>query len=161
MSIAREPLGKHLPPKITDARLARQYAAIAPRLGRSRRFAFAGPVGFAMAGGIAALAIVWLVRRPQPATVLADGTWLESAGSGSAPAVTLAEGSRVALPPSSRVRLPSTRPAAIRIDVAHGRVDVQATHVDGRTFVVGARGYEVLVVGTRFSVQDDGRVRVH
>ena len=161
MTLVREPLSKHLPPKVGDARLARQYAAIAPRLHRGRRFAFAAPAGFAMAGAIAALAIVWLVRRPQPATVLADGTWLESAGSGSAPAVTLAEGSRVSLAPSSRVRLTSTKPDAIRIDVERGRVDVQATHVDGRTFVVGAHGYEVLVIGTRFSVQDDGRVRVH
>jgi transmembrane sensor len=69
--------------------------------------------------------------------------------------ITLAEGSRVDLGPSTRARLTSARPKAIRIDLERGSVDIEATHVEGRTFVVGAGGYEVRVVGTHFAVRRD------
>ena len=166
MSATGEPLAKHVPPRLTQARLARQWDAIEGKLGSRRRIGVALPLGGAFAAAVAALAIVILVRRapvtaPTTAATLVDGTWLESPASGPAAAVVLADGSRVALGAKSRLRFTSTRANAVRLDLERGRVDVQATHVEGRTFVVGAGDVEVYVVGTRFTVEDDGPVRVH
>jgi transmembrane sensor len=113
---------------------------------------------------VAAVAIVLFVRRVPSGTTaatLVDGTWLESPAEGPAPAVVLADGSRIALGARSRLRVTSTRPDAVRLDLERGRVDVRATHVEGRSFVVAAGDVEVYVVGTRFTVEDDGPVRVH
>ena len=159
MSAAREPLSKHLPPRLTQARLARQWSAVQARARSPRsRARWALPIAFAAAAAL----VVLLVRRAPTTTAatLVDGTWLESPASGLAPAVVLADGSRVALGAKSRLRLTSTRANAIRLDLERGRVDVEATHRDARTFVVAAADVEVHVVGTRFSVEDDGPVRV-
>jgi transmembrane sensor len=165
MSATGEPLAKHVPPRLTQARLARQWGAIEGKLGSRRRIGVALPLGGVFAA-VAALAIVIFVRRapvtaPTTAATLVDGTWLESPASGPAAAVVLADGSRVALGAKSRLRFTSTRANAVRLDLERGRVDIQATHVEGRTFVVGAGDVEVHVVGTRFTVEDDGPVRVH
>ncbi len=167
MSAAREPLAKHVPPRLTQARLARQWAAIEERRaggGAARTYRrWALPIGAAFA----ALAIVLFVRRAPPAgapttaATLVDGTWLESPASGPAAAVILADGSRVSLGAKSRLRFTSTRASAVRLDLERGRVDIQATHAEGRSFVVAAGDVEVHVVGTRFTVEDDGPVRVH
>jgi transmembrane sensor len=165
MSAARDSLAKYVPPRLTGARVARQWEAIEARADASRRrWRIALPVGFAFAGAVAAFAVVILVRRAPPAATaatLVDGTWLESPASGPAPAVTLADGSRVVLGAKSRLRVTSTRPDAVRLDLERGRVDVKATHVEGRSFLVKAGDVEVYVVGTRFTVEEDGAVRVH
>ena len=163
MSPAREPLAKYVPPRLTQARLARQWSAIEAQAGTKRR-SFALPVAVGLAAAMAALVVVLFVRRAPSTTTaatLVDGTWLESASSGPAPEVVLADGSRVTLGAKSRLRLTSTRADAVRLDLERGRVDVRATHVEGRSFVVAAGDVEVHVVGTRFTVADDGPVRVH
>jgi hypothetical protein len=163
MSAAREPLGKHVTPRLTDERLSRQWGAIESKVAPRSPWRFGLPVGAGLAVAMAALVWVVAFKRAQPpvmAATLVDGTWLESPAAGPPAAVTLADGSRVALGASSRVRLTSTRADAVRLDVDHGRVDVQATHRTGRSFVVMARDVEVHVVGTRFSVEADGAVRV-
>jgi transmembrane sensor len=169
MSPSQQPLGKHLPPKLTEARLARQYAHVAARVRPARSRSW---IGMTLAtGALMALLALWITRRPTAMVSLSDGTVLESAPEGAAPAVTLADGSRLALGARSRVRLASTRADAIRIDLERGRIDVAATHAPGRTFVVAAHGYDVTVVGTRFVVEilpdervdvrvDEGRVQV-
>jgi transmembrane sensor len=161
----REALAKHVPPRLSQARLARQWEAIEARLGGEGTGAWRrGRVALALGLALAAAALVLFVRRGPTGTTaatLVDGTWLESPASGPAPAVVLADGSRVALGAKSRLRVTSTRPEAVRLDLARGRVDVRATHVEGRSFVVAAGDVEVHVVGTRFTVEDDGPVRVH
>jgi hypothetical protein len=162
MSPAREPLAKHVPPRLTQARLARQWEAIETQLEPKRR-RFALPIGLALATAVGAFVLVAFLRRTPPTTAatLVDGTWLESPASGPAPDLVLADGSHVALGAKSRLRMTSTRADAVRLDLERGRVDVRATHVEGRSFVVATGDVEVHVVGTRFSVEDDGPVRVH
>jgi transmembrane sensor len=163
MSVAPEPLAKHVPPRLTQQRLARQWDAIESRRGSRRGRGWALGIGVATAA-VAVAVLVLVVRRAPSATTaatLVDGTWLESPASGPAPAVVLADGSRVALGAQSRLRVTSSQREAVRLDLERGRVDVQATHVEGRTFLVVAREVEVHVVGTRFTVEDDGPVRVH
>jgi hypothetical protein len=41
----------------------------------------------------------------------------------------------------------------VRIELERGSVDIEAPHVEGRSFAVAAAGFEVRVVGTHFSVE--------
>jgi FecR-like protein len=149
---------KNLVPLITESRLARQYAAIRERMPAKpprRRGWLAW--GVAMAS-LAALAFVLYRTAGGRSAGLVDEAVIESGPAGDlahATAVTLADGSRVELGASTRARLTSARPRAIRIDLERGSVDIEATHVEGRTFVVGAGLYEVRVVGTHFAVRRD------
>jgi transmembrane sensor len=149
---------KNLVPLITESRLSRQYAAIRERVPATppRRRIW---TGWAVAAALASvLAIVALRTVGLRSPALVDDTVVESGppAEGARPtSITLSEGSRVELGASTRARLTSTRPKAIRIDLERGTVDIEATHVDGRTFVVGAGGYEVRVVGTHFAVRRD------
>jgi hypothetical protein len=156
---------RHLAPPITESRLSRQYEAVRRRApstpARQRAWA-----GWVVAAACAAVLAGVLLRRPgAQATGLVDGAVLESGPTGEgAPATSLrlADGSRVDLGASTRARLTSARPTTVRIDLERGDIEVDATHVDGRTFVVGAGAHEVRVVGTHFAVHlDPGRqVRV-
>jgi len=166
MSDARsQPLARHLQPKLTAARVAGQWERIEARIGGRQRAKVAVPIGVALAvTALAAAFFLW--RAPSrdtrtAAATIVDGTWLESPASGPASAVVLADGSRVTLGASSRLRVTSTGPLAVRLDLARGRADVRATHVEGRSFVVAAGDVEVHVVGTTFTVEDDAVVRVH
>jgi transmembrane sensor len=149
---------KNLVPLITESRLARQYAAIRERVPAApprRRFW----AGWAVAAALASVLVVVVLRAALfRSSALVDDAVVESGPSadGARPtSITLAEGSRVELGPSTRARLTSARPKAIRIDLERGSVEIEATHVEGRTFVVGAGGYEVRVVGTHFVVRRD------
>jgi transmembrane sensor len=155
-------------PLLTEARVARQYAAIAARVPpRPRRGA--AWVGWVCAAGLAVVMAVTMVRASRHQGAIAgvdavEGAVVESAGADGADptSIDLPDGSRVVLRPSSRARLTSARRTSIRLDVDRGEVEVEATHVEGRTFVVGAGPYEVHVVGTHFDVRRDpaGQVTV-
>ena len=157
---------KNLVPPITESRLARQFAAVRARIPSRppRRFSWAASRGgWAVAAACAAaLAFTWFRLGTRPAT-LVDGTVVESAPArdgAQTTSILLADGSRVDLGAASRARLTSTRPKAIRIDLERGSIDVEATHVEGRTFEVAAGAYEVHVVGTHFAVERDPGERV-
>jgi transmembrane sensor len=165
--MSRVDLKANLSPPLSEARLARQYAAIrarAPAAPRWNSGSWRGGLGWAAAAmATALLAVVLVGSRTRAARTggLVDQTVLES-GPADPVRVTLGDGSRLELNPSSRARLTSARPTAIRVDLERGGVEVEATHVEGRTFVVGAGAYEVSVVGTHFAVtrDDGGRVAV-
>jgi len=154
----------HLVPPVTESRLARQYDVVRARIPRPRRRRPAW-VGWAVAAAsTAALVIVlWRVGRMRKSG-LVDEAVLESGPAAEGTRVTLADGSSVQLGAATRARLASAQPKAIRIDLDRGVVEIDATHVDGRSFVVGAGAYEVHVVGTHFWVErhpgDDIVVRV-
>ena len=149
---------RNLVPLITESRLSRQYAAIRERVPEApprRRFW----VGWAVAAAFAtALALVVFRTAGVRSSGLVDDAVVESGPATDgmhATSVTLADGSRVDLGASTRARLTSARRQAIRIDLERGSLDIEATHLDGRTFVVGAGAYEVRVVGTHFAVHRD------
>jgi transmembrane sensor len=146
---------KNLVPLVTESRLARQYAAIRSRVPAApqRRRAWATGAGWAVAAmATTALAVVVVRGERSRSAGLVDETVIES-GAGAATSVTLADGSRVELGAATRARLTSAKATAIRIDLERGSVDIEATHVAGRTFVVGAGPYDVRVVGTHFAVR--------
>ncbi len=149
---------KNLVPLITESRMARQYAAIRERVPSApppRRTW----MGWVVAAGFAAALAVFVFRaKAFRAPALVEDAVVESGPSsdGAKPtSITLAEGSRIELGASTRARLTSARPKAVRIDLERGSVEIEATHVEGRTFVVGAGAYEVHVVGTHFAVRRD------
>jgi hypothetical protein len=151
--------GRALVPPLTAARLARQYEAVRARVrGVRGRRAWAG---WALAAAAAiACVVVWVVVRRPPASVGGmEGAMLES-GAGQGVHVTLAEGSQLDLAAESRARLTSARPTSVRIDLEKGRVEIEATHVAARSFVVAAGAYEVRVVGTHFVVERSPGQRV-
>jgi transmembrane sensor len=149
---------RKLVPLITESRLSRQYAAIRERVPEApsrRRFW----VGWVVAAAFAtALALVVVRTASVRSSGLVDDAVVESGPATDgvhATSVTLADGSRVDLGASTRARLTSARRQAIRIDLERGSLEIEATHLDGRTFVVGAGAYEVRVVGTHFVVHRD------
>jgi transmembrane sensor len=153
---------KNVMPPITESRLTRQYARIRERVpvARPRR----GWAAWAVtAAALAALAVVLVRTGRAPQAILDDGAIVES-GTGAdgtrVTSVTLADGSRIELGASTRARLTSDRPRAIRVDLERGAVDIEATHVEGRTFVIGAGAYDVRVVGTHFAVTRDPGDRI-
>lgn len=153
---------KNLMPLVTESCLARQYAAIRSRVPAAprRRRAWATGTGWAVAAmATTALAVVVVRGERSRSAVLVDEAVIES-GAGAASSVTLADGSRVNLGAATRARLTSAKATAIRIDLERGSVDVEATHVEGRTFVVGAGPYDVRVVGTHFAVRRDPGAQV-
>jgi hypothetical protein len=156
---------KNLVPLVTESRLARQYAAIRARVPAAPRKRFAwGPWLVAAAATTALVVVVVRGERPR-AVAVDDETIIESAaaidGQAAPPtSITLADGSRVDLGAGTRARLTSAKAKAIRIDLERGAVDIEATHVEGRTFVVGAGPYDVHVVGTHFTVRRDPGAQV-
>jgi TolA-binding protein len=149
---------KDVVPPLTESRVARQYAAIAARAPAVR------PRGtkwltFAVAAGLAVALAGATLRAVQVRGAGAiEGAVIESGslGGGQSPtSLTLADGSRIELGAATRARLTSARSTSVRIDLERGSLEVEATHVDGRTFVVGAGAYEVRVVGTHFYVRRD------
>jgi len=149
---------KDVVPPLTESRVARQYAAIAARAPAVRPRA-AKWVTFAVAAGLALALAGTTLRAVQVRSAGAiEGAVIESGsgGDGQTPtSVALADGSRIELGAATRARLTSARSASVRIDLERGSLEVEATHVDGRTFIVGAGGYEVRVVGTHFYVRRD------
>jgi transmembrane sensor len=158
----------NLVPAITESRLARQYDAIRTRMpatpGRVRGGSRLAGLGWALAAAstLVLVLVVFWARSGRNAN-LVDEAVLESgstADGANGMTVTLADGSSVQLGAATRARLTSARPKAIRIDLERGAIEIEATHLEGRTFVVGAGGYDVHVVGTHFSVQRDPNDRV-
>ncbi len=104
--------------------------------------------------------LVFARRIPSRTPTLTDSAVLVAGASEEPVRVALPEGSSVELAANTRAKLTSVQPKAIRIDVETGSVDIEATHVAGRTFVVGAGSYEVRVSGTHFRVQRIPGLRV-
>jgi transmembrane sensor len=145
----------YLVPLITESRLARQYDAVRARMPAPRRPGRAWVGWVVAAASTAALAIVLWRAGSVRKSGLVDEAVLESGSTADGVRVTLADGSSLQLAAATRARLTSAQPKAIRIDLDRGAVEIEATHVDGRSFVVGAGLYEVRVVGTHFAVQRD------
>jgi transmembrane sensor len=159
---------KDIVPPLTEARIARQYAAVAARAPAARARGMGGRwLVWAVAAGMTVAIAGATLHAMQARTAGAiEGAVIESGATaaGQPPtSVTLADGSRIELGATTRARLTSARSTSIRIDLERGTLEVEATHVEGRTFVVGAGAYEVRVVGTHFSVRREAgeEVSVH
>lgn len=157
-------LADHVRPRLPEARIDRQWAAIeaaglpGPAPARSRRgMLFSGAVGLAAVG--AALALVVHVRAPQS---LPAGALLESPEAGVA--VQLEDGSRVELAPRAQLQLLENRPQEVALELRSGSARFVVTHDRARRFAIKAGAAEVRVIGTRFALtrtRHGDRERVH
>src|ERR1700690_3699687 len=85
-------------------------------------------------------------------------------------AMTLADGSHVRLRDDGRVRLEHFEQGSVEMTLEQGTAEFEITHVVGRRFVVHAGRFDVIDVGTRFTVSldesatrvrvDEGRVEI-
>jgi transmembrane sensor len=163
MSTENRSLSRHVTPALSEARLARQFGVIAQRLDEKPR-ARAWPFAAAAAGVVLTCALGVVIARPWVArrSGVAEGAVLESGPTSEGAKVTFADGSEVTLERASRARVVLDRADAVRLEIERGGVEIEATHVAGRSFVVMARGYEVKVVGTHFEVRaSPDAVEVH
>lgn len=161
--MADQRLAEHVRTRVNNARVERQWSAIAaaglpgPARGRSRRAIWLAALGsVACAGAIAAAFLL----RPA-AGGLPSGAMIESAQA--EVAVRLEDGSRVQLAPKSQLRLLANAPSAIALELRSGTARFDVTHVPGRSFAVKAGTAEVSVIGTRFALTrqpEAGFVRV-
>lgn len=85
---------------------------------------------------------------------VSTGEWVDT-GAHSAVAQ-LPEGSVVELASGTRARFAEASPHSVRVSLEQGSVRVDATHREGRRFVVVSGDVEVAVVGTRFLVVREG-----
>ena len=146
--MTRHALGRYLKTRPSPEQVDRSWRAIRDGLRRrspSRAIAVA-----ALAAAL--LVLVLLVPMPWRKTASIQGTVIETDAAHSQ-TVTLAEGSRVVLGPSSKLLLVDVSTQHVRLELERGTIDVDATHRAGRTFSVGARQLDIEVVGTRFHVE--------
>ena len=144
-------LARYMQPPLDEARMERQWERLReyqekPRLQRPRGLAVALGVACLLAGVVAVFRLA-SVTTPLPT----EGTLVETSASNVQP-LTLSDGSRVLLSESSRVRLSTVRPEAIKLVLARGAVSLEVAHDKKRSFTVSAGGYDMVVHGTRFSV---------
>lgn len=147
------PLSTHVRAPVDEARLARQWSRIAPRLGEPRRrhfFLLAIPAVLLVAS-----LLFLLVRPARSPSATPRGSTDE--------VLTLPDGSRVALAPATQMSVVAATPDRVHLALESGAIDVEATHRDGRSFTVSASSYRVIVVGTHFTVRKEsvnGRIIV-
>jgi transmembrane sensor len=151
MRTAKE-LARYMQPVLDEARMERQWERLRnfqekPALARPR-------ARLALALGVACLLTGLLVAfRWSAATgpLPTEGTLVETSATNIQP-LTLSDGSRVLLSESSRVKLSTVRPEAVRLVLTRGAVSLDVAHDKKRSFTVSAGGYDLVVHGTRFSV---------
>jgi TolA-binding protein len=144
-------LSEHVVAEPTPAEMRRQWEAIAPRLRRGpprRR-----PLVRLLAGsGLATVALLALVLGARTRTPREFASQTEPAS------LTLGDGSRIELRPSSDVRVLVERPREVRLQVVRGGARFDVRPDPGRRFQVLAAAVEVVVIGTAFTVDlADGR----
>lgn len=150
MRTAKE-LARYMPAPVDEARLERQWERLRehrekPAVRRPRTIALALGVTCLLAGLV--VAFRWIGVSSSLPT---EGTLVETSATNVQP-LNLADGSRVLLSESSRVRLSTLRPAAIKLVLTRGAVSLDVAHDKKRSFTVSAGDYDLVVHGTRFSV---------
>ena len=150
------PLASYLEPEVSQARIARNRAAIEARLARpwwlSLRVAGVGALAVAVA---VAVVIAW------PSAHVGPSVWSAAAGervrtTERVRSVALLDGTVVALAAHSSIRGIVNRAAEVAMELESGGAVFDVTRNPARAFVVHAGAVEVRVLGTRFRVSRTG-----
>ena len=150
MTRERVQLARYVEPEITEARIARQWAAVEQRGLPSDPASRWGFRGLALSGVPVLLALALFVWWGAPHQALPGDAFVESA---EAPiALRLHDGSGVELDARTRLRVLRDQVDAVELALASGAARFDVTHVKGRTFTVALGSALVTVVGTRFDV---------
>ncbi|MFZ5892047.1 MAG: FecR domain-containing protein [Myxococcota bacterium] len=154
---------RHVPVDVSEARIMRLWGGVSARLEQPKRGYGRWLVVGTAAFGVAVLVGVVRFRGTEavPQTSVWEGALLETAADRMS--VSLVDGSKLTLDPSSRVAVQDRSASAVKLVLEQGRLACDVTHRPGRSFVVMAGGVEVRVVGTMFSVtreRAEGALRV-
>ncbi len=147
-------LGRHVSPVVDDARLERQVAAVTRKLGAKPARPLRIVVSLAAVSVVVFAGVAWRARvapLPVAPATLGAGTTVEASAGGEI--LTLADGSRVVLDARSKLTVTTVEPSVVRVTLERGGAELEVVHAEGKRFVVEARGYEIRVLGTRFSVR--------
>ena len=149
MEPSQKALGKHLQPRLDEARLARQHEQIVRRTAEFRPRTFSTR----LFGGAAACAVVaglvLVLRHDAVVSPLAGPVESQA----SSETLVMPDGSRAVLEPQSHITLATVRPDLVEMSLDRGGVDFEVVHREQRRFVVTAGGYDVIDKGTRFTVR--------
>lgn len=143
-------LAQYVQPNVPESRVAQQWARLsnAERTARPRAPTMLRNFAYALAVvSIVLFGVHWY--RSAPITM--RGVTVESEKPGGQSLV-LPDGSRVDLPTGSLVVLDEYSDARVRMTLKRGEATFQVAPQKGRLFCVDVQGYEIRVVGTRFSV---------
>ncbi len=144
-------------PRLTPARLERQWRAVAARTEKAAwwRFSFSQfrPIhaGFALAAVLVLALGIALTRAPYGPAAVAGSSF--DNGSPAPATLKLLDGSQLQVSPAGRVDFQALSSQAVQLVLAHGWVELDVTHVPGRKFVVQAGDVDVIVRGTHFRVE--------
>lgn len=138
-------LSDHVRTRVDEPRLARQWANISDGLAKPRRATIRY---FALPAVAIAIILAIVVARPWRSSP-------EPAVAGGGEVLDLPDGSRVVFERATRLSVVSAAPERIHLALEVGSVEIEATHRDGRSFVVSTAGHDVVVVGTHFIVRNE------
>jgi len=144
-------LAQYVQPNLHEARLAHQWAKIANRSQPSihHRHRLMPMVAFSLLA-VGSFAIGWRWRGTGLPTAL-NGTVIETGASG-IQSLTLPDKSRVSLMAASQLAIDEYGGNHIQLSLKKGKASFEVTRKPQRRFTVLAAGYEISVIGTRFSV---------
>ena len=142
-------LGQHLPAPVTPERIDRQWTAIE---GLTQGPQWSLPQVWGLGLALSAAAMILFVAGTELATepaMLGEGAVVAPAAE---QRLRLQDGSRVETTESTRLTVTTVQPERTELRIEEGSATFDVTHVQGRVFAVHAAGVEVIVRGTRFSV---------
>ena len=145
-----EPLSRYVPPSLTEARVSRLWTEIdlrsPPALAARRRLVEL--VVAACTAAVVAWVVVVVVGHGRGGRDAVEGSVIENG------AVTLADGSRVAVSVGGSLHVETLRDDTVILALRSGSVDLVVPHTR-RTLVVRTPRYDVVDLGTRFRVALD------
>lgn len=144
-------LSKHVTPEVTDARLARQWAAISAKQGDAPRHVPWRLVWVATVCVVAAMAVFVWTRRDRGLVARTSPAAIEATAEGHAHA-SIADGCDVDLSPGARVEVQHADAHEVSVLLQRGAADFDVRHDPRRVFRVRAGSVEVVDLGTRFRV---------
>jgi transmembrane sensor len=159
--LKERPLADFVRSPASDAQLLELWSKIEDGQARRRTRSRQLRLGAGVAGvGILVAALV-LAGSFEPAPVALDRAAVEPAASAPSAAsdapqqLSLADGSQLMLSRGTRARVLAMRADEVRVRLEHGQVDCEVAADPSRRFVVEAGEFEVVVTGTRFTVNSE------
>ncbi len=141
-------LERFVPTRVDSARVERLWNGVDARGARPPwrwRWPAVGLAAAVAAAGV--VAVVPLHRAPAPPAAAAHAVEYDRDG-----AMTLADGSHITLGAGAKVRLERFDEGGVEVTLERGEAHLTVTHVPGRPFVVHAGRFDVVDVGTEFTV---------
>jgi transmembrane sensor len=145
--MSSRPPARHFEPEVTEARVARQWAALERSLDRPRATSWRWPVFVVVAAAMASVVVAFLRGRADDRLI--EGAVLESVAGQT---ITIADGSRVQLARDARMRVGSLSSKRVELALERGAAVFDVKHDPARRFVVHAGAVDVEDEGTRFEV---------